>query len=265
MNTKQILVAGGLLVAALVVFGFWASKTTPLTPVVEEAHALQGAINPETQEYEYREETNFYTIEAHWPSKVPLPTAEASAEARLAIERMLAARIAEFKANGNFDALTAEDIATQGLDGTRKYALSLEFTDYVWDNGHSYAYTVYEDTLGAHPNAYYMTKVFDLEGNEVALGDLLAGNPNWLEELSLVVSNGVMAELKSRLGSSAPQGPEGPDVSGLVYPEGLAPKIENFANFVVHENNLIILIPPYQVAAYAAGSFEVKVPLNELR
>ena len=107
--------------------------------------------------------------------------------------------------------------------------------------------------------------MFDLDGNEVTLAQVLDTNPNWLEELSLLVSQDVQKQLIARMGDSLPVGAEGPDVTGAMFPEGVAPKAENFKNFVIDYDTLVIHIPPYQVAAWAAGSFEVRIPLSSLR
>ena len=46
---------------------------------------------------------------------------------------------------------------------------------------------------------------------------------------------------------------------------GLAPTVENYSTFAVDGDTLLIELPPYQVAAYAAGSFEVRVPLKDIQ
>jgi hypothetical protein len=255
MNVKQILAIAALLIIAGAAWWLWTQGPSMPEAIVAE-HVLRGTVN-EDRNYVYTEKMPYYTVEAEWPEKVPLPTAEASAKAGLTIEKGLKERIDEFKKNGNFENLTDEDVRIQGLGEGRTYALTMEYTDYVWEGGHSYAYTVYEDTLGAHPNVYYVTFVFDLEGNQVKLENILASNPNWLEELSLLVSNDVSAQYRTRTGAD--------DLTGLLYPEGLAPDSKNFQNWVVHGDDLLILIPPYQVAAYAVGTFEVRIPLANLR
>lgn len=190
---------------------------------------------------------------------------EASPAIRAQIERGMGDIVNTFKANASVDTLTPEDIAFIGLGETRKYALGAEYTHYTAPEYTSYAYTIYEDMLGAHPNVYYKTFVFDTNGTQVELGTILGSNPNWLEELSLVVSNKVVEEIKSRLASSLPAGEEGPDVTGSIFAEGLTPTEENYKNYAVDGNTLIIFIPPYQVAAYAVGSFEIRVPLADIQ
>jgi hypothetical protein len=52
--------------------------------------------------------------------------------------------------------------------------------------------------------------------------------------------------------------------TGLLFEEGFAPTEENFQNWYLDGDTLVIQIPPYQVAAYVAGSFEVRIPLAEI-
>ncbi|MSR70736.1 DUF3298 domain-containing protein [Candidatus Kaiserbacteria bacterium] len=243
MQFKQVGIALGILIILGVIFGFWASQSG--SGMQKEESILGGEQIGEGDEYVYTEKGDYYTIEAHYPKSRPV------------VEQALADRIAQFKKDGNFANLTAEDVQIQGLGPDRKYALDLEYKHYISAGYHSYAYTVYEDTLGAHPNTYFMTFVFDAKGNAVALETLFRADRNWLEELSLLVSNDVSAQYRARSGAK--------DLTGLLFPEGLAPKVENFQNFVLDGDQFVIMIPPYQVAAYAVGSFEVKIPLVNLK
>ncbi len=86
-----------------------------------------------------------------------------------------------------------------------------------------------------------------MQGNQLVIADLFQPGSNWLEELSLLVSNDVVSQVKQRLGID--------DTTGAIFPEGLSPNEENFQNFAVDGTSLLIELPPYQVAAYAAGSF----------
>jgi len=222
----------------------WASKATAPGPSGQEQSILMGSATPQG-DYKYTEEGPYYVIEARYPAGRP------------AVEAALAASIAQFKEDGNFANLTAEDIQIQGLGPDRKYAYDAEYKTYNAPGYTSYFYTIYQDTLGAHPNGFFLTFVFDKEGNKVSLAQLFPNNPNWLEELSLVVSNEVVAQMKQRTGLD--------DITGSVFAEGLATKEENFQTFVIDGDMLVVEIPPYQVAAYAMGSFEVRTPLKGLQ
>lgn len=261
MTTKQILSVLGVLVVLAVIFGVWSSFTTPAAP----SEPMAGDVSPilkgraETdQNYHYKETAPGYEIEAVYPIKVPLPTAEASSKAALTIENKLAEGIAAFKADAA-QMLTAEEIARLQSQG-RFYALSMDYKFYQkGNNGNivSYEFDVYQDTGGAHPNAYFKTFVFDEDGSELKLGSLFdLGSTNYLERISKAATAQVTARLQA--------GMEQQDVTDAIFKEGLEPREENFQNFVIDGSDLVVLIPPYQVASWAAGSFEVRIPTDNL-
>lgn len=226
-----------LLAVGIVVFGFWASRTTPIAPVPQDIVAS-----------EVVEEGEYISIRLMYPAASPAE--------RAVIEAEITALANEFKANARIDELTPEDIELLRLGDGRKYAFAAEVQTYQSPGYRSYVYLLYDDSLGAHPNASFKTFVFDQAGNRVTLREVLANNPNALEELSLIVSNDVVAQYKERARVD--------DVTGLIYPEGLAPTEENYQDFYVDGEELAILFAPYQVAAYAAGAFESRVPLADI-
>lgn len=242
---------GGVLVAFGALYGHQEDTTADIT----ETHVLTGTTAP-AGGYVYAEDMPYYTVTVLYPATTTL-AGKADSAARLAIETALAQRIDEFKTNGNFASLTPEDISVQGLGPDRKYALDMMYKVYASAKYVSYVYTIYEDTLGAHPNAYYLTLVFDATGSRVGITDILAGNPNGLEELSLVASAQVNGELKKRIGVD--------DTTGSIFADGLSPTEHNYRNFYVDGDTLAVLFQPYQVAAYALGSFEARIPLADLK
>lgn len=253
---KQAGIAVAMLVALAVVFGFWASRiTSPKLAQPQTQHVLAG--NKEDDgTYKYTEAGDGYEIVARYPDHVPLNGgAQAMAKAQLTLEQGVQEQIQSFKAD-LAQMLTPEEVKRL-RDTSRKYSFDMEYKDYGSQNYVSYLYTVYVDTGGAHPNGYFKTFVFnDNTGELVTLHDLFDPSSNWLEELSLLVSNDVVKQMKERTGEA--------DVTGSIFAEGLAPKEENFANFIVDNDTLVIELPPYQVAAYAAGSFEVRIPLKDV-
>lgn len=254
MDVKKIGFALVLLGIGLIVFGSLQHTAAPAKPA-EIVHVLTGTTTP-AGNYAYAEVAPYYTIEATYPATTTLE-GSADGAARLAIETALAGRIAEFKKNGNLDALTPEDIKIQGLGPDRKYALDMSYKIYTAPQYVSVVYTIYEDTLGAHPNAYYLTFLFDKAGQKVGIESLLSGNRNGLALLAQRAAVQVGAELKKRMGAE--------DTTGLLFAEGFAPTADNYSNFYVDGGDLVVLFPPYQVAPYAAGAFEARVPLRELK
>lgn len=255
MNFKQISVAIVLLLGLAVIFGFWASRT-PVPGGVTITHLLKGEQVGEGNLYHYSEKGTGYEISVQYPGHIPLNGGvDVMQSAQTTLETDLMAQVAEFK-SFSAEALTPQEIAHLEELGTH-YTLSMEYKDYGSPKYVSYWYTIFQDTGGAHPNTYFKTYVFDgRTGVQVRLADLFDPSTNWLEELSLVVSNDVVRQMKERLGQD--------DVTGAIFAEGLAAKEENFQNFYIDNDTFVLEIPPYQVAAYAMGSFEVRIPMSEL-
>lgn len=258
MTTKQILYSLGVLVVLALFFAGLASFTTPpvVAPTAGDKSDILGGTLGSSGDYQYSEDKPYYKITATYPASTGLAPA-ADAAARATIEQGLAQEIAKFKQDSNLDALTAEDAQIQNISGDHKYTLDMQYKAYTSSTTVSYAYQVYADTLGAHPNGYYLTFVFGQDGARItSISQLHPANPKWLEHVSALVTKDVTAQMQ-KLTAQA-------DVHMDLYPEGLAAKEENFSNFVLDGNDIVILIPPYQVAAYAAGSFEVRIPLADI-
>lgn len=116
----------------------------------------------------------------------------------------------------------------------------------------SFTYSTY--TGGAHGNHTFRTFNYLLpDGRRVDLAQILDGRKG-LDRLSTLA----VADLDRQLG--------GPD--GLSEPpwirRGAGPDWINFENFLLLPDALKIEFPPYQVAAYAAGPQEVRIPLAAL-
>lgn len=218
-------------------------------------HILPGTVVSAGQ-MKHVEEAQYYSISITHPEKTPLQNRLANQRALNTMEQWLVDDIEKFKEITNVDQLPPED--RQMLESIkRKYEYEATYKMFTASNKKliSYEFDMYVDTGGAHPTGYFKTFVFDAEGNEITPPDLFESGSNYLERLSEIVLADVKAELTKRVGRGA---------SDSIFAEGLAPKEENFSNFVVDDNTLIILIPPYQAAAYAAGTFEVHIPLAQL-
>ncbi len=263
MTTKQMLSVMGVLVALALVFAWLSSYTRPPAPAAglpPTSPVLHGTATT-TGDFEYQEKADGYQIDIIYPSTTGLG-ADADLRVRTTIERGLADIINTFKSDAA-SMLTPDEVARLKSQSTF-YALGATYKAYRGQGTVSYEFDIYQDTGGAHPNAFYKTFAFDEQGTVLELSTVLKNNPNWLEELSLLASQDVVRQLKERIGSSLPQGANGPDVTDSMFSEGVAAKEENFQNFVIDGSDLVILIPPYQVAAYAMGTFEVRIPLSKI-
>jgi hypothetical protein len=103
----------------------------------------------------------------------------------------------------------------------------------------------------AHPGLYSITVNHDLgQGRKLALSDLFLPNSNYLE----VISNYSIADLKR----------QNPDIDDS-FLGGTAPTSENYRNWNITTDGLMITFDEYQVAPYAAGPQKVIMPYNELQ
>lgn len=102
----------------------------------------------------------------------------------------------------------------------------------------------------AHPGLNSLTLNYDLgEGRELALADLFLPNTNYLE----AISNYCIAELSKQPFFEGP------------FSEGAQPTLENYRNWNITSNGLLITFDEYQVAPYAAGPQQVVVPYSALQ
>jgi len=194
-------------------------------------------------ESSYAEHAQYYDIDIPYPAT--------SAQKRAVIEAGLKPSIDEFKS-----AVAELDASVMPSLAEHKLALSAEYKEYQAPGYDSFLFTIYEDTGGAHPNGFFKTFVFDEHDAPVTIENL-SSNPQALQILSREAKAQVTAEVKKRLGQE--------DVADIIFAEGLEARAENFSNFIIDGSDIVVEIPPYQVAAYALGSFEVRVPLSSIK
>jgi hypothetical protein len=126
------------------------------------------------------------------------------------------------------------------------YALTLQHND-LW----SFKFSFSGYSAGAaHPYLYSITVNYDLhQDRELALSDLFLPNSVYLE----VISKYCSAELGKRA------------IGFEAFSQGAAPTLENYRNWNITTDGLMITFDEYQVAAYAAGPQTVAIPYSELR
>jgi hypothetical protein len=160
--------------------------------------------------------------------------------------------VASFKERGNYENLSAEDIAMMGYDEGRKQRLSMTYEAHEAHATLSYVITIYEDTGGAHGNTYFRTFTFDrATGESLRLEDIFVEGADYLALLSQLSRE----KLAASLGTYA----------DTEYVEsGTLPLEESFQSWYLEGGALVLLFPPYQVAPYAAGAQEAHILLPEL-
>jgi hypothetical protein len=261
MNSKILISIVVVLVVAVGAWWVWGrgSSNMPTTPQAQnEEHVLQGS-KTASGDLDYKENAQYYTIDAVYPGKTPLANSDADHRARITMEQGLKDAITQFKKDGNFAHLTPHDVEVQGLGPDRKYSLQISYKPYQSPGYVSYVFSLYEDTLGAHPNGFYQTYTFNEVGEKLDLADLFKPGARYLDRISAEAQKQVLAQLKDRSGG---------EVTSEMQDEvrvGTSPTPETLQFFYLQEQNLHIIIPPYQAAAYAAGEFDVVIPLLQLK
>lgn len=110
-------------------------------------------------------------------------------------------------------------------------------------------------TGGAHPNHGFTSFNFLMpDGRRVELPEILDG-ARGLQRLSALAT----ADLVKRL--SVPE--VGIDPDGIR--RGAGPEWSNFEIFLLQPDALEIIFPPYQVASYADGTQQARIPMDALR
>ena len=127
-----------------------------------------------------------------------------------------------------------------------KYTLVSQIGD-QWSFKFDFAF--YADTA-AHPGLYSITLNYDLgQGRELALADLFLPNSNYLE----TISNYCTTELSKQ------------PYADPVFLDGAKPTAENYRNWNITPQGLMITFDTYQVAPGASGPQTVVVPFDQIR
>ena len=100
-----------------------------------------------------------------------------------------------------------------------------------------------------HPDTYYYTSTYDLEvGKFLSLRELFLPGSNYL----YIISDYCLMSIKT---------------TGLVYIEeyGVKPTFDNYRNWNIAAEGILITFDRYQVSSYSAGPFFITVPYSELQ
>jgi hypothetical protein len=134
-----------------------------------------------------------------------------------------------------------------------RWFLQIDYEEYAFsDNVRSILFTVGGYSGGAHPYSYYQTFTFDLAGQrQVTLMDMFQPNSDPLAVIAPLVEQDLLAQMV--------------DFADAQWIEdGTGTNPDNYQRFVLTDEALIFFFDPYQVAPYAAGPFEVSIPLGNI-
>lgn len=145
---------------------------------------------------------------------------------------------------------TLKEIGSSG-----KSELVIKSDGYSYDdNIKSIKVTIYEYAGGAHGNTSYETWTYNKQtGRTFMYKDLFQEehNPSWT--IYPMVKEQLMKKISA------------PDKDWIKKGSGQESTLENYKHFVLDGENLVIIFPPYQVAPFAEGTQEVKIPMKDIK
>ena len=133
------------------------------------------------------------------------------------------------------------------------WSLEVSYEEYAFsDSVRSILFTVGGYSGGAHPYSYYQAFTFDLVGQrQILLMDLFQPGSDPIAVISPMVQADLMTQM---VDFADPQEIE----------NGTGTNPDNYQRFALTEEALTFFFDAYQVAPYAAGPFEVSIPLENI-
>ena len=253
----HIAIAIVILIIAGAVLWFVLNREVPPTVV------LPGAQQQQVVDGRIQEEGTYYEIDATYPSSAGIRTtagARADAEAVALMQSFAEKEVARFKDVNEVENPDPEVIKyIPGFGTDRKFAYGMEYETAQSAVSVSFIFLMYEDVGGAHPSAYYRTFTFDKESGEALhIDDLFVAQSDFEAELSEQSRAILVPQI-----AQASQIPVA-DLDRTTLDAGTTPFIDNFGNFYLEGEFLVIVFPPYQVGPWALGTQEARIPRSQL-
>lgn len=132
------------------------------------------------------------------------------------------------------------------------YTLYITYEEYKYKDIISYIFKVSEFTGGAHPNNYLKSIRFDYDGNIITIDTLISDDKNILIKLSNESRKILLSkdEFKSD------------DI--IMVLDGTRPNKDNFENFALTNNGILVFFDYYQVGPYYYGVQKVLISYDKL-
>jgi len=246
MSTKTTFIAivVVILAAICVVFGFYIFQAE--APVQNQViHSEQQEITIEDKKI--TDNALPLNIDVTYPYIAGLDDFNTSVESIIAVEMDV------FKKNSLDNDAAVKEVDPQGYaDYPREYDFHISYEKGQVDaDTVSIILSIYTFEGGAHGNGYFIAVNYNPQTKkEILLADMFVGQPDYLEKISDYAVQDLTKQLKEKLGS---------DAGGWVD-EGAGSNQDNFQAFLITKESLVFYFPPYQVAPYAAGDFQVVMP-----
>jgi len=231
----KIVIIGGLIIVAFVYYGLHHAKTAVAPVVPPSLGTVNGAwASDKIDEKIITDEGKGYSIRAAYPV-----TGNSAVTAYF--KNFVDEQISSFK---------AELVPADMPDSVTAYTLDVTYTQERSARADNFIFLIAADTGGAHGLQATKTFSFTPEGKIIALGDLFINGVQGLASIAPYVQKELLAR----------------DMTDEDWvKEGAAPTEDNYQSFVVTDTGVRFIFDPYQVAAYAAGTQQVDVPVSVFR
>jgi len=242
--------------------GIWQDKMHLINQAVELKQLdLNSDINNPivTQLQTSKSDKNFYNTSVSYPLFTGKNLTPEELHINAAITSFISKRVIAFEKS------TIESNEQNNYKGLDSDANAFEINSMV-TNSHpgllSIRFMIFESNYrAAHPHTDYASLNFNTKSGEViSLADLFKPGSDYLK----VISNMIRLELVKKLYPNVKViNLKDPDIEWIY--EGTKPNADNFRVWNVYEDNLMITLPAYQVAAYVYGVQTIMIPFSKLK
>lgn len=144
-----------------------------------------------------------------------------------------------------------DSITDADVQPNQYYTLTITYESYITDDFVSYVFNIEYYTGGAHSNHEIWTVNYDIVNSRlIGIDDLIRINPDTLHLFSSISRDELI---------------KNPNITSMsMLMDGTSPKKENFSNFIIYKDKIILFFPQYQVAPYSSGQFVVEVPGDKI-
>lgn len=141
--------------------------------------------------------------------------------------------------------------------------------EYKSSDSRSVEIIVSENLGGAHPNPVYFIYNFRPNGELLSLGNILNNDTSKLEKVRAIAEETLLekfyADIETNMEDESTEviTEQKEFMLGMVK-DGVSAVGFDYSTWVLDQNDLVLIFPPYAVAPYAYGAQEVSIPLSEL-
>lgn len=240
---KNVVVVGFVALVFIAMFLLWYYRLG----IVQEDNLFQQVNQLTIEDKNIAEDTKPFKVDIVYPS------IKGEEGFNSEVEKVINEEVETFKKISLVnDEVFKETDPTGYQQDLREYDLNVSYTKGEID-GHviSIVLDIANYTGGAHGAHYFRSINYDpFQKKDIALSGLFPNQKDYLKKISDFARQDLAKQIKNSIGDF--------DVSWIDM--GTEPTEENFSVFLIQKDSIIFYFLEYQVAPYAAGSFQVTMP-----